>query len=243
MIFMERLDKILSNLGGMTRSEARTQIKCGHVTVNGIIVKDFGFKINDSDEVISNGAKINTAKFRYFMLNKPKGFISSTEPEPGDESPNVISLFKKEGIKDLFPVGRLDKDTTGLLIVTNDGAFAHKLTAPGKHVDKTYYDLVKGLLDQKAVDDFKKGIEFKEFTSLPSKLVILETDKEKGISKALVTLNEGKFHQVKRMFSKTGCEVTELKRISIGKLRLDESLGYGEYREFCPEEVFQPRML
>jgi len=239
---MERIDKILANFGGMSRNDARTAVKQGRVKVNGTVIKDFGAKVNDTDDVNLDGKHINLSKYRYFMLNKPFGYISSTEAEPGDESPNVISLLKNEGIKGLFPVGRLDKDTTGLLLITNDGELGHRLTAPGKHVDKTYEAGVTGKLDEKAVEAFAKGFEFKEFVSAPAKLEIIETgslegDTEQGYSLARVTISEGKFHQVKRMFLKVGCEVTALKRISMGNLKLDERLKPGEYRELSEDEI------
>lgn len=237
---MERLDKTLSNYGGLTRSDAKQALKAGRVKVNGAVVKDPAVKAAETDEVTLDGKQLVLSKFRYFMLNKPAGYISSTEPEPGDLSPNVISLFKKEGIKGLFPVGRLDKDTTGLLIVTNDGEFGHRLTAPGKHVDKTYVAKVKGELNDSAVEAFAAGFEFKEFTSAPAVLEIIETglDSDGGeCAVAKVTIHEGKFHQVKRMFQKVGCEVAELKRISMGALNLDETLKPGEYRELKPEEL------
>lgn len=237
---MERLDKTLSNYGGLTRSDAKQALKAGRVKVNGAVVKDPAVKAAETDEVTLDGKQLVLSKFRYFMLNKPAGYISSTEPEPGDLSPNVISLFKKEGIKGLFPVGRLDKDTTGLLIVTNDGELGHRLTAPGKHVDKTYVAKVKGELNDSAVEAFAAGFEFKEFTSAPAVLEIIETglDSDGGeCAVAKVTIHEGKFHQVKRMFQKVGCEVAELKRISMGALNLDETLKPGEYRELKPEEL------
>ena len=237
---MERLDKTLSNYGGLTRSDAKQALKAGRVKVNGAVVKDPAVKAAETDEVTLDGKQLVLSKFRYFMLNKPAGYISSTEPEPGDLSPNVISLFKKEGIKGLFPVGRLDKDTTGLLIVTNDGELGHRLTAPGKHVDKTYVAKVKGELNDSAVEAFAAGFEFKEFTSAPAVLEIIETglDSDGGeCTVAKVTIHEGKFHQVKRMFQKVGCEVAELKRISMGALNLDETLKPGEYRELKPEEL------
>ncbi len=237
---MERLDKILSNYGGLTRSDAKQALKAGRVKVNGAVIKDPAVKAAETDEVTLDGKQLVLSKFRYFMLNKPAGYISSTEPEPGDMSPNVISLFKKEGIKGLFPVGRLDKDTTGLLIVTNDGELGHRLTAPGKHVDKTYVAKVKGELNDSAVEAFAAGFEFKEFTSAPAVLEIIETglDSDGGeCAVAKVTIHEGKFHQVKRMFQKVGCEVAELKRISMGALNLDETLKPGEYRELKPEEL------
>ncbi len=237
---MERLDKILSNYGGLTRSDAKQALKAGRVKVNGAVIKDPAVKAAETDEVTLDGKQLVLSKYRYFMLNKPAGYISSTEPEPGDMSPNVISLFKNEGVKGLFPVGRLDKDTTGLLIVTNDGEIGHRLTAPGKHVDKTYVAKVKGELNDSAVEAFAAGFEFKEFTSAPAVLEIIETglDSDGGeCAVAKVTIHEGKFHQVKRMFQKVGCEVAELKRISMGALNLDETLKPGEYRELKPEEL------
>lgn len=239
---MERIDKILANYGGLSRNDARTAVKLGKVKVNGTVIKDFGIKVSDTDEVTLAGKQISLKKFRYYMLNKPAGYISSTEPEPGDNSPNVISLFKNEGVKGLFPVGRLDKDTTGLLLVTNDGELGHRLTAPGKHVDKTYVARVSGILDEKAIESFAKGFEFKEFVSAPAKLEIIEkgssgNDDGTEYSLGKVTISEGKFHQVKRMFFKVGCEVITLKRISMGNLKLDESLKEGEYRELTGEEI------
>jgi len=245
---MERIDKILSNYGGVSRAEAKVLLKAGKVKVNGEIVKDSGAKVSEDDNVELDGRKLSLLKYRYFMLNKPAGYISSTEPEPGDTSPNVISLFKKEGIKGLFPVGRLDKDTTGLLLVTNDGELGHKLTAPCKHVDKTYLAKVKGRLTENAIQAFEKGFDFKEFTSAPARLEILNvgsndeaivngSDTAAVFSTAKVTISEGKFHQVKRMFLKVGCEVVELKRLSMGKLVLDESLKPGEYKELTENDL------
>ncbi len=245
---MERIDKILSNYGGVSRAEAKVLLKAGKVKVNGEIVKDSGAKVSEDDNVELDGRKLSLRKYRYFMLNKPAGYISSTEPEPGDTSPNVISLFKKEGIKGLFPVGRLDKDTTGLLLVTNDGELGHKLTAPCNHVDKTYLAKVKGHLTEDAIQAFEKGFDFKEFTSAPARLEILNVGSNdeaivNGLgtaavfSTAKVTISEGKFHQVKRMFLKVGCEVVELKRLSMGKLVLDESLKPGEYKELTGDDL------
>lgn len=237
---MERLDKILSNFGGISRTEAKLALKAGRLKVNGTVVKDPAFKAEDNDEVSLDGKVLVRQKYRYFLLNKPAGYISSTEPEPGDTSPNVITLFKNEGVKGLFPVGRLDKDTTGLLIVTNDGELGHRLTAPGKHVDKTYIAKVRGELNESAIEAFAKGFEFKEFTSAPAVLEILETGRDADggeCAVAKVTIHEGKFHQVKRMFQKVGCEVVELKRISMGTLVLDETLKPGEYRELRLEEL------
>ena len=237
---LERLDKILSNYGGLSRSDAKTAVKSGRVKINDSIVKDPSIKVKDTDEVTLDGKKLTLTRYRYYMLNKPKGYISSTEPEPGDESPNVIGLFKADGVKGLFPVGRMDKDTTGLLLITNDGELGHRLTAPGKHVDKTYIAKVKGVLNESAVEAFLKGFEFKEFVSAPAKLEITDSGTvEDGVefSTARVTIHEGKFHQVKRMFARVGCEVVELKRITMGNIRLNEGLKPGEYKELKPEEL------
>lgn len=225
---MERLDKVLANAGCGTRSEVKLKIRAGRVKVNGNIVKDEAIKVSETDEVIIDGNSINTSKFRYFMLNKPAGVVSATDD---NKEKTVIDLFKKEGVKGLFPVGRLDKDTTGLLIVTNDGDFGHKMTSPNHSIDKVYEATVTGILDDTSVEAFAKGFDFKEFSSMPAKLEILSIDNDLKESKARVTIHEGKFHQVKRMFLKVGCEVTSLKRISMGEFVLDENLAEGEYKE------------
>lgn len=233
---MERLDKILAAAGAGSRSDVKAVIRAGRVKVNGNTVKDPQQKISEEDVVMLDGKALNTSKFRYYMLNKPCGLISSTREEAGGAG-TVTGLFQNEGVKDLFPVGRLDKDTSGLLIVTNDGRLGHTLTSPSYHVDKTYYAKVKGILTEKEVESFASGFEFKDFTSRPSLLKILGTDTDIGMSEALVTIHEGKFHQVRRMFLKTGCEVTELKRIAMGSLELDPELKAGEYRELTVSEL------
>ena len=234
---MERIDKILSNYGNMTRSQAKESLKKGRITVNNNTVKDGSLKVSDDDEIRIDGKAVNRIRFRYFMLNKPSGYISSTEDEPDGNAKNVISLFKDENIKGLFPVGRLDKDTTGLLLITNDGELGHRLTSPSAGIDKTYEATVKGILSEKDVEAFKSGMVFKEFTAKPAMLEIIETNEKEGTSVARVTISEGKFHQVKRMFLKVGCEVTALKRISEGKMTLDKNLKPGEYRELSPDEI------
>ncbi len=234
---MERLDKIVSNYGGLTRGEAKEYIKRGRVTVGGEPVKDGNTKVNDTDIIRIDGNELNRSKYRYFMLNKPEGYISSTEDDPKDGTPNVIRLFENEGVKGLFPVGRLDKDVTGLLIVTNDGTLGHNLTAPSKHVEKAYIAVVNKVLCEDDIKAFEEGFEFKDFKSAPAKLEILSTDSDKNTSEALVKIHEGKFHQVKRMFVKVGCEVLKLKRISMGMLVLDEKLKTGCYRELSGAEI------
>lgn len=231
---MERLDKIVSNAGIASRSETKAYIRAGRVKVNGNVISNEAFKVGENDTITVDGKNINTAKYRYFMLNKPAGIVSATEDK---KEKTVTDILKNEGVKNLFPVGRLDKDTTGLLLITNDGETGHRLTSPNHNVDKIYEAKVKGIVDENAIKAFKEGFDFKEFSSKPAVLEILSVDKENEISFTRVTIHEGKFHQVKRMFERVNCEVTELKRLSMGKLSLDESLKEGEYRELTQEEI------
>ncbi len=230
----ERLDKLLVQAGIGSRSEVKGYIRAGRIRVGGAIVKECEYKADSGAEISFDGRLLNTAKFRYFMLNKPAGVVSATE-DRNDKT--VTELFAKEKVKELFPVGRLDKDTEGLLIMTNDGETAHKLLSPKKHVDKTYYARVSGCLEKSDIVVFEAGIEFRDFKSLPAKLKILSVDRENNISEAEVTICEGKYHQVKRMFAHTGKEVTYLKRLSMGSLMLDKSLKPGEYRELTADEI------
>lgn len=233
---MERLDKIIANAGFGSRSDVKLLVKAGRIRVNGTVEKDIGRKVSETDEILVDGKAVNTCRFRYFMLNKPAGLVSSTEDEK-DGSENVIRLFNNEKIKGLFPVGRLDKDTTGLLIITNDGELGHRLTSPAHHEEKVYEALLNGIPDESAAEAFAKGIEFKDFTSKPAKLEIISTEEAENRSLARVTITEGKFHQVKRMFLKVGCEVIALKRLSMGGLKLDASLQEGMYRELTSDEL------
>lgn len=231
---MERLDKVVSNAGIASRSDTKAYIRAGRVRVNDNVVCNEAFKVSENDIISFDGKNINTAKYRYFMLNKPAGIVSATED---NREKTVIDLFKAEGVKNLFPVGRLDKDTTGLLIITNDGELGHRLTAPNHHVDKVYEACVDGILGESAVQAFEEGMGFKEFSSKPAKLEIISVNKENNTSFARVTIHEGKFHQVKRMFERVGCTVTALKRTSMGSLKLDDSLKEGEYRELGSDEI------
>ena len=166
------------------------------------------------------------------MINKPAGVISATEDK---KQTTVVELIDERKRKDLFPVGRLDKDTEGLLLITNDGELAHRLLSPKKHVDKVYYAEIEGRVNEEDVQKFKDGIQIdEEFTALPAELVILESGET---SKIEVTIREGKFHQIKRMFHAVGKEVIYLKRLSMGTLELDESLELGEYRKLTEEEL------
>ena len=172
------------------------------------------------------------------MLNKPKGVLSATMDK---KQPTVVDLIKDKSRKDLFPVGRLDKDTEGLLLITNDGELAHNLLSPKKHVDKVYFAVVAGVVDETIVKEFEKGVVINdEFTALPAKLEVLNTNNQEydvTASEVLVTIQEGKFHQVKKMFLAVGSEVLYLKRLSMGSLKLDENLKVGEYRHLTNEEL------
>ena len=186
-------------------------------------------------EVFLNGEKVGYESFEYYMLNKPAGVISATEDQ-GCQT--VVDLIKDKKRKDLFPVGRLDKDTEGLLLITNDGALAHRLLSPKKHVDKCYFARICGKVTEEDVRSFEKGVnigsqEQPEIT-MPGKLEIITSD---DISKIRLTIQEGKFHQVKRMFQAVGKEVIYLKRLRMGTLILDENLGIGEYRPLTKEEL------
>lgn len=227
-----RLDKFLADMNIGTRSEIKKMIRKGLVTVNNEVIKDSGVSVTSDDEISFNGELISYQEYEYIMLNKPAGVISASEDKRQE---TVIDLLDERHRKDLFPVGRLDKDTVGLLLITNDGQLAHDLLSPAKHVDKLYRAKVTGALDESDVKSFAQGIKIDdEFTALPARLKIISSG---DISEAEVTIREGKFHQIKRMFSALGHEVTWLKRVSMGPLTLDESLKEGEYRVLTTSEI------
>lgn len=233
---MIRLDKYLADMGCGTRQEVKKFIRSGQVSVDGIVVKKPETKVEQTvQEVFLNGEKVGYESFEYYMLNKPAGVISATEDQ-GCQT--VVDLIKDKKRKELFPVGRLDKDTEGLLLITNDGALAHRLLSPKKHVDKCYFARICGKVTEEDVRSFEKGVnigsqEQPEIT-MPGKLEIITSD---DISKIRLTIQEGKFHQVKRMFQAVGKEVIYLKRLRMGTLILDENLGIGEYRPLTKEEL------
>lgn len=234
MIKKERLDKILSNMGYGSRKDIKKIIKEGRVQVNDKIVKNNSMKIDPyKDKVTLDGIKVDYRKYIYLMLNKPKDVVSSTD-DPINRT--VLDLIDEEYlIFNPFPAGRLDKDTEGLLLLTNDGKLAHELLSPKKGVDKTYYVEVDGFVEEDHKDQFKDGILLDDgYKTLPAKLEILESN---VFSKVKLTIKEGKFHQVKRMFQAIDMEVIYLKRISMGNLKLDENLNPGEYRELTDEEI------
>ena len=229
-----RIDKYLSDMGIGTRTEIKNYIKKKSVSINGVIVKSPSDKADtETDTVCFNGNEVPYITYEYYILNKPAGVISATE-DRNDKT--VIDLITDRKRDDLFPVGRLDKDTEGLLLITNDGALAHNLLSPKKHVDKKYYVETDGFLSVDFIEVFEKGIELSEdFITLPSKLEIIEAS-DSG-SKAYLTIKEGKFHQVKRMMEAVGNTVTYLKRISMGKLVLPPDLEIGQYRPLTEKEL------
>ena len=232
---MDRIDKILSNLGHGTRKEVKALLKKGKVEVDGIIASDSAMKIDPDKAVIKvSGEEIKYRKFIYLIMNKPAGVVSATV-DNHDET--VIDLIDEEyhAFKP-FPIGRLDKDTVGLLLITNDGELNHKLIAPKNHVDKVYYAEINKFIDSKDVATFKNGVVIDDgYKCMPAILEVLSAN-ENG-SEVMVTIQEGKFHQVKRMFESVDKKVVFLRRISFGPLKLDENLSEGQYRELSDEEI------
>ncbi len=227
-----RLDKYLADMNLGTRAKVKEYIKKGKVQINGEIEKKPERKVNIyEDEIWVEGKKIRYIRYEYYMLYKPKGVVSATQDK---REKTVLDLIFGKNRKDLFPVGRLDKDTEGLLLITNDGELAHKLLSPKKHVEKTYFAKVCGAVTREDIERFKEGIDIGEDKkTLPAKLSV---QKEGAISEIEVSIVEGKFHQVKRMFAAIGKPVLYLKRISMGPLILDESLKKGEYRPLTEQE-------
>lgn len=231
-----RLDKFLVEMDRGSRSQIKEAAKKGRILVNGEPEKKTERKIDlECDEVVFDGSPISYLAWEYYMLNKPQGVVSATEDNLHQ---TVIDLIGDAVRKDLFPVGRLDIDTEGLLIITNDGNLAHQLLSPKKHVDKQYYARIEGKLPPDAINQMAAGMTLKDGTGVkPAKLKILKQDAAWKDSEAILTIQEGKFHQVKRMFEAMDCRVTYLKRISMGSLKLDESLKTGEYRRLTEQEL------
>lgn len=234
MIKRERLDKILSNMGYGSRKDVKKIIKSGRVKVNGEIFKKNDVKINPyEDIIIIDGIELEYREYIYLMMNKPQDVVSSTD-DPANRT--VLDLIdEKYLIFNPFPAGRLDKDTEGLILLTNDGKLAHRILSPKNEIGKTYYVEVDGFVDESHINRFKEGVLLDDgYKTMPADLEILESD---VFSKIKLTIKEGKYHQVKRMFKALNMEVVYLKRLSIGKLELDEQLELGEYRELTEKEV------
>lgn len=228
-----RLDKLLATAGTGTRSEVKGLIRKGQVTVNGEICKKADEKVNvDTDRVTVNGKEVSYSKYEYHLLYKPAGCVSATKDNVHQTVLDYISSDRKG---ELFPVGRLDLDTEGLLLITNDGELAHQLLSPGRHVPKTYYAKINGKVTQEDAEVFTRGIDIgEEKPTLPAVLRILTAGE---VSEIELTICEGKFHQVKRMFHAIGKEVTYLKRISMGSLVLDKTLPVGGSRRLTKTEI------
>jgi len=232
---VERLDKVLANLGFGSRKEVKALVKSGRVEVDGEVVKDSSISIDPEKSIVKvNGEELLYRKYIYLMMNKPDGVISATF-DNRDET--VIDLLDIDyQVFKPFPVGRLDKDTVGLLLITNDGDLNHKLISPKWHVDKVYYAEIDKEVNEADIEAFKKGVVLDDdYKCLPAKLEIVEAD-ENG-SKVYITIQEGKFHQVKRMFQAREKEVVYLQRVKFGSLSLDDELMEGEYRELTEEEL------
>ena len=233
-----RLDKYLCEAGIGTRSQVKELIRKGAVTVNGEKALRPEQKV-EQEEVAVSGQKVFVSEFEYWMLHKPAGVISATEDR---KLSTVLDLLPKEARKDLFPAGRLDRDTEGLLLLTNDGKLAHYLLSPKRHVDKVYEARVRGSLTGEHVKAFQEGLDIgDEKKTLPAELELI--DQSTGADKApvfriRVTIREGRYHQVKRMFEAVGAQVLYLKRLSMGSLKLDEKLAPGESRRLTEEELY-----
>ncbi|VLO52703.1 ribosomal small subunit pseudouridine synthase A [Streptococcus pneumoniae] len=231
-----RLDKFLVACAVGSRTEVKNLLKAGRVTVNGKKEKSAKLQIDEKiDEIRFDGQVLEYEEFVYYMMNKPKGVISATEDPKHRTVLDLLDDLARS--KEIFPVGRLDIDTHGLLLLTNDGQLAHVLLSPKRHVDETYLAQVKGIMTQEDVEIFAEGIPLKDFTCQPAILELVSIDTEKNQSQIRVTIAEGKFHQIKRMVGYCGKEVVDLQRLTMGTLVLDENLERGEWRRLTKEEL------
>ena len=231
-----RLDKFLVACAVGSRTEVKNFLKAGRVTVNGKKEKSAKLQINEeSDEICFDGQKLEYEEFVYYMMNKPQGVISATEDPKHKTVLDLLDDYARA--KEVFPVGRLDIDTHGLLLLTNDGKLAHALLSPKRHVDKTYLARINGVMTDVDVETFAQGVPLKDFTCQPAKLELVSVDTEKEESLIRVTIAEGKFHQVKRMVAYCGKEVVDLQRLTMGTLILDEDLKRGVWRRLSKEEL------
>ncbi len=237
-----RLDKYLSQAGVGSRKDVKKLIKRGLVYVNGVCQKDFSSHVLLTDNIVCDGKLIEYKEFVYIMLNKPSGYISSTYD---NDNKTVLDLIDGYDNYDLFPVGRLDKDTEGLLILTNDGKLAHRVLAPKSHVDKRYVVGFEGFLSDDDINNIQEGIQLDDgYICKPAKIFLKNSDKwicskyaNIDYQEVEIVITEGKYHQVKRMFQATGHRVIYLKRVAMGGLELDEKLDLGEYRELSEREI------
>ena len=227
-----RLDKAVT-FAGLSRANAKKAISAGRVSVNGVILKDSGQNVSEADLVFLDGAPVRLKNALHLMLNKPAGFITATEDAKGQST--VLDLIPREfKLKDLGPVGRLDKDVTGLVILTTDGQLAHRLISPKRDIEKMYTATVEGALDEACVKAFYEGIKLSDFVAKSARLEIVSAGADTSVCNVYIT--EGKFHQVKRMLASVGHPVIKLKRLRISSLWLDERLAEGECRELTYDE-------
>lgn len=229
---MERIDKVISSQTGYTRKEVKELIRKKKVLVNGNVINKSDIKIDPKlDKITVDSLNIEVKEYVYLILNKPKGYISATE----DRSiPTVLDLVPREYLhRNLFPVGRLDKDTTGLMIITDDGKFAHNILSPQKHVKKVYSVTIDIPITDEMINGFEKGVMLSDGVCKGATL------EKTGVNTGLVTLTEGRYHQIKRMFGCFGAKVIELQRIGMGNLKLPNNLEVGQCRELAPEELKQ----
>ena len=248
---MLRLDKYLADVGIGTRSEVKKLLKQGLISVNNKLIKDSSIKVDPENDIVTfEGKKLIYQKYHYYMLNKPAGCVSATKD---GLSQTVIDFLKNEPTRDLFPVGRLDKDTEGLLLITNDGILAHNLLSPKKHVNKTYIAFVDKSLNEKEILEFKSGLDIgDESPTLPAEIRLaseeeknehkkttIESEKLQFETAYIVIIKEGRYHQIKRMFEHFNSNVIFLKRLSMGNLSLDPQLQPSNYRNLSIEEITQ----
>ena len=224
-----RLDRFITLTTDLSRKEAKEKLKSGCFFIGDVQVKDPSVNLDEyKDEVFYNGKRLLYEKYSYYMLNKPAGYVSATS----DKDPTVIDLLKNEGKKDLFPIGRLDKDTVGLLLITNDGELSHHLTSPKHHVPKRYFVKTANVISADDIKKLESGILLKDDGMTKPASVESVSDTE-----IYLTITEGMYHQVKRMIASLSNKVIYLKRVSIGDLKLDETLKEGEYRRLTEEEI------
>ncbi|KHD45097.1 pseudouridine synthase [Streptococcus hongkongensis] len=231
-----RLDKFLVDAGIGSRSQVKQLLKKKEILVNGKVESSAKAQIDsDKDKIVYQGQELIYEEFLYYMLNKPSGVVSATEDNLHQTVVDLLDDRARQ--KNVFPVGRLDKDTHGLLLLTNNGDLAHQLLSPKKHVDKVYLAQVKGVMTVADQHAFENGMQLSDHHCLPATLEILEKNEQEQSCKVKITLKEGKFHQVKRMVKACGKEVTDLERLAMGALVLDDSLALGEFRRLTAEEV------
>lgn len=230
-----RLDKFLADAGLGSRSQVKELIKKGKIAVDGTVCKSADFNVNDGQSISCNGEDIKSSEFHYYMLNKPAGVITATEDK---KDKTVMDLMKGAVGRNLFAAGRLDKDTEGLLLITDDGALSHRLLSPKYHVDKMYEVTCEGDLSTADIEALENGMDIGEDRiTLPAKVEVISFSDDANASVVHFTIKEGMFHQVKRMFEKVDHPVIHLKRLTFGPLSLDKNLAPGQWRELSSQEI------